>query len=78
MQKKVEEKKKELEKTKGETSAGVLKENVSCEHYGRRSSIRTPNRNIRYFEKVKFFITKYCSKWYEEIFESWSKRVEFF
>ena len=61
MQKRVEEKKKELEKNKEETphfttSTGIKNENlnVSSEHHSRRSSsIRTP-RNQRYFEKVHF------------------------
>ena len=70
MQKRVEEKKKELEKTKEETSnfsttTGIKNENlnVSSEHHSRRrSSIRTP-RNHRYFEKVYFLNilnTVYC------------------
>ena len=71
MQKRVEEKKKELEKNKEEspnfttTTTGLKYENlnVSSEHHSRRrSSIRTP-RNHRYFEKVYFLNilnTVYC------------------
>ena len=62
MQKRVEEKKKELEKNKEEapnfTSTGIKNENlnVSSDHHSRRTSIRTP-RNHRYFEKVYFLNT---------------------
>ena len=59
MQKRVEEKKKELEKYKEEspnfaTCTGIKNENLNVSsHHSRRSSIRTP-RNQRYFEKVYF------------------------
>ena len=59
MQKKVEEKRKELEKNQGETYPGTVSENlnVSQDPYGRRSSVRTPP-DQRYFEKVYFLSLK--------------------
>ena len=56
MQKKVEEKKKELEKNKGEISSTVMHENFNVSCHSRQSSIRTP-RNLRYYEKVKTFFS---------------------
>ena len=59
MQKRVEEKKKELEKNKEEspnfttTTTGLKYENLNVSRDQHSSSIRTP-RNHRYFEKVYF------------------------